>query len=208
MKTQAFCREKETYSMHRLLVTLTLLILPILAGCAGVANPLTGTTAGGGLVARESKLLGTPLPLGMDFYPEHSRIEGQDGMEVLRGDASLYMCASKTCTALQNAGWTTRLAYATSSRACYVFEKDGRLAVITIHPQSPTTLTLMVIYTCSAPPAGLPMPIQEKSSFSFGFGSGSEKSTDGSSGYPAEEGTGGLSTAPVHESGTIQERDL
>ena len=133
-------------------------------------------------------------------------------MEVLRGDASLYMCASKTCTALQNAGWTTRLAYATSSRACYVFEKDGRLAVITIHPQSPTTLTLMVIYTCSAPPAGLPMPIQEKSSFSFGFGSGSEKSTDGSSGYPAEEGTGGLSTAPstapVHESGTIQERDL
>lgn len=147
--------------MHRLLVTLTLLILPILAGCAGVANPLTGTTAGGGLVARESKLLGTPLPLGMDFYPEHSRIEGQDGMEVLRGDASLYMCASKTCTALQNAGWTTRLAYATSSRACYVFEKDGRLAVITIHPQSPTTLTLMVIYTCSAPPA-CPCPYRKR----------------------------------------------
>ena len=74
--------------MHRLLVTISLLLLPLIAGCAGFTNPLTGTTVGGGVVANTSRLLGTPLPAGMEFYAEHSRIEGQDGMETLRGTAS------------------------------------------------------------------------------------------------------------------------
>lgn len=55
--------------MHRLLVTLTLLILPILAGCAGVANPLTGTTAGGGLVARGASFWAHHCPLAWTSTP-------------------------------------------------------------------------------------------------------------------------------------------
>ena len=114
--------------MHRLLVTISLLLLPLIAGCAGFTNPLTGTTVGGGVVANTSRLLGTPLPAGMEFYAEHSRIEGQDGMETLRGTASPAMCARTVCDALQADGWAIRLGYATETRALYAFEKQGRPA--------------------------------------------------------------------------------
>ena len=208
--------------MHRLLVTLTLLLLPVLAGCAGQAIPFTGNTAGGGVVAHESRLLGIAIPRGMDFYPEHSQIEGADGMEILRGTASPALCASSVSNALQDAGWQGRLGYATERRALHVFEKQGRLAVINIEPQS--GFTLMIIYTSSNPPQGMPIPVRKKSDFSFGFGFGQSSSrtsepADGPAqgGIPVqEEGTGGLSTAPLDSSGpassgdggTFEERDL
>ena len=176
--------------MHRLLVTISLLLLPLIAGCAGFTNPLTGTTVGGGVVANTSRLLGTPLPAGMEFYAEHSRIEGQDGMETLRGTASPAMCARTVCDALQADGWAIRLGYATETRALYAFEKQGRLAVVNILPQA--SLTLMTLYTSSVPPASIPIPFTKKPDYSF-------------------EGTGGLSTAPEGQqgsSGPIQERDL
>lgn len=197
--------------MQRLLVTLTLLLLPVLAGCAGHTIPFTGTTAGGGVVAHESKLLGIAIPKGMDFYPEHSQIEGADGMEILRGTASPTLCATSVTNALQDAGWKARLGYATETRALYAFEKQGRLAVINIQPQS--GFTLMTIYTSATPPHGVPIPVRKKADYSFGFGSSSSSSSDaGSSDIPAqEEGTGGLSTAPETSSeggGTFEERDL
>ncbi len=197
--------------MHRLLVTIALLLLPLVAGCGGFTNPLTGTTVGGGVVSHTSRLLGTPLPAGMEFYSEHSRIEGQDGMEVLRGTASPAMCARTVCDALQADGWSIRLGYATETRALYVFEKQGRVAAISILPQA--SLTLMTIYTSSMPPASIPIPFTKKPDYSFGFGSSSASNTDTSSPDipPMEEGTGGLSTAPESPqggSGQLQERDL
>ena len=199
--------------MHRLLVTISLLLLPLVAGCAGFTNPLTGTTVGGGVVANTSRLLGTPLPAGMEFYAEHSRIEGQDGMETLRGTASPAMCARTVCDALQADGWAIRLGYATETRALYVFEKQGRLAAVNILPQA--SLTLMTLYTSSVPPASIPIPFTKKPDYSFGFGSSSSSNTpsnESASDIPAqEEGTGGLSTAPEGQqgsSGPIQERDL
>lgn len=210
--------------MHRLPAIAVLLLLSLLTACASFTNPLTGTTVGGGTVARTSRLLGTPLPSGMEFYAEHSRIEGQDGMEVLRGTSSPAMCARTVCDALQNDGWTARLASATETRALYVFERDGRIAAVNILPQA--NLTVMILYVSSSAPASLPIPVMKKAdhSFNFGFGSSSRGSGAGSSrspydsqdyGIPAQqEGTGGLSTAPEAPYGestggsTIQERDL
>ena len=200
--------------MHRLLVTLTLLLLPVLAGCAGQAIPFTGTTAGGGVVAHESKLLGIPIPRGMDFYPEHSQIVGMDGMEIFRGTASPALCASTVSNTLQDAGWQGRLGHATERKALYVFEKQGRVAVINIEPQA--GFTLMTIYTSSTPPQIMPIPVPKKADFSFGFGS-SSSNTSGQTGDPAyddipaqEYGTGGLSTAPLDSSGagTFEENNL
>ncbi len=202
--------------MHRLLVTLTLLLLPVLAGCAGHAIPFTGTTAGGGMVAHESKLLGIAIPRGMDFYPEHSQIEGADGMEILRGTASPALCAASVSNGLQDSGWKARLGYATETRALYAFEREGRLAVINIQPQS--GFTLLTIYTSSTPPQGVPIPVRKKADYSFGFGSSSSSNSEPAPNEPEpydipaqEEGTGGLSTAPLSSSegsGTFEERDL
>lgn len=202
--------------MHRLLVTLALLALPALAGCGGVTMPLTGTTPGGGVIARESALLSIPVPGGMDFYPEHSRMTNGDGMEIFRGDASPTLCARVVTDNMQSSGWTCRLAQAGQDRALYAFEKNGRLAVITIQPQSPTTLTLLTIYTASTPPQGIPVPVREKSSFSFGFGSSSSSSDSTTDTGAADQGAvdpgaSGLSTAPEPAGGSggqIQERDL
>lgn len=219
------------HRLHALTAPLLLvLLLSLLTACASFTNPLTGTTVGGGTVARTSLLLGTPLPLGMEYYAEHSRIEGQDGMEVLRGSASPAMCARTVCDALQQDGWTARLAYATETRALYVFEKNGRTAAVNILPQA--NLTLMTLYVSSTAPASLPIPVIKKAdhSFNFGFGSSSSSNSSGNSdssgsspydsqGIPAqEEGTGGLSTAPEAPYGAggagssgvghVQERDL
>ncbi|MDO5536145.1 MAG: hypothetical protein Q4F72_01240 [Desulfovibrionaceae bacterium] len=207
--------------MHRPLVTrlsgtllpgmLVFILSALLAGCAGYVNPLTGTTLAGGVPASQSRLLGTRLPSGMDFYPEHSRITGTEGMEILRGDASPAACASATVNGLQEQGWTARLASATEMRACYAFEKDGRLAVITIYPQSPTTMTLMTVYVSSSAPADMPLPVMKSRGLNFGSGrapSSPSASDDGSySGYPVS--TEPLSTEPAASGGSpIVGRDI
>ncbi len=179
--------------MHRLLVTLVFVLAAAGAGCSTYVNPLTGTTIAGGVPASTSRLLGIRLPSNMDFYPEHSRITGQDGMEVLRGDAGPAACASSVINGMAGQGWTPRLGSASDMRACYAYEKDGRLAVITIYPQSPTTMTLLIIYTSSMQSGDMPLP-----SLGRGYSRGS-----GAVAAPAEiepdtdwgDG-GGISTAP------------
>lgn len=187
--------------MHRLLVTLLVVVSAALAGCGGYINPLTGSSLSGGMPTTQSKLLGIRVPSGMDFYPEHSRLNGSEGMEILRGDASPALCASTVINGMQEQGWTARMGFATETRACYAYEKGGQLAVITIYPQSPTTMTLMTILVSFSAPAEMPIPITKKSSFSFGSSSNdsapapAEAASDG--GYSSEP----ISTAPVSSDG-------
>ncbi len=179
--------------MHRLLVTLVFVLAAAAAGCSSYVNPLTGTTLAGGVPATTSRLVGIRLPRAMDFYPEHSRITGQDGMEVLRGDAGPAACAASVVNGMAEQGWTPRLGAATQTRAVYAYEKDGRMAVITIYPQSPTTMTLLIIYTGSASAADMPLPATGS-----GLSRRSAPAATAAEEPPATDwgGDGGISTAP------------
>lgn len=208
--------------MRRLPVILSLLLLPLLAAC-GVVNPLTGNTTGGGQPTQTSRLLGARLPAGMEFYPEHSSIQGQDGREALRGSVSPGLCASTLTTDLAAQGWTPRLAYVTETRGYYAFERSGRLAVLVIEPQAPTSLTLVTICTASVPPAQpLPVPVPKKADYGLGLGGSSEPDPGDSTPGAVPAGNGGLETTPESSgidmapqaspqapgSGQIQERTL
>lgn len=212
---------REKYAMHRLLVTLLLLLTGLGSGCTGYVNPLTGTTLSGGVPATQSRLLGVRLPSGMECIPDHCKITGSDGLEIVRGDASPALCAQVITNGLKDQGWTLRLGTAAGKRANYVFENAGRTASITIEPQTGTTMTLVTISTSSSAPGDVPLPTASQSSGFFNFSKSDSGSADssGSSGTSAPSGfddssapisTAPLSTAPQPASsgGGIVGRDI
>ena len=73
--------------MHRPLVTLPIIaLLFFLSGCSGMGG-FGGMTASGGRPTPSSALLGVALPAGTEFFPSHSSISGQDGVEILRSSS-------------------------------------------------------------------------------------------------------------------------
>ncbi len=194
--------------MHRLLVTLLLSLIALAGGCSSYVNPLTGATLAGGVPASSSRLLGFRLPAGMAYYAEHSRISGQDGVEILRGEAGPGACAASAVNGMQELGWTPRLGSASNIRAVYAYEKDGRMAVITIYPQSPTTMTLMIIYTSSRNPEHMPLPYSSADSQDRGEQTSAPFSETWDDGSPDVAGTYDAESGPVYEEGGITGRDI
>lgn len=193
--------------MQRLFVTFSILaLLAFSAGCAEMTTPF-GLTAAGGKPVSQSVLLGVPLPAGMAFYPSHSHITGQDGLETLRGSAGPALCAATLASGLQAQGWKLRLSQTKDSRAMYIFDNGGRIASIHISVQTPPMLTVVEIAASAPLPDGssITLPIS------------STGSSDSSTGGQGSEGSGqydsgGISTAPLSGStsthGNIQERNL
>lgn len=178
--------------MQGLPVTLLLALMMLCSSCTGYVNPLTGTTLSGGVPATQSRLLNVRLPSGMECIPDHCKIDGSDGLEIVRGDASPALCAQVITTGMQDQGWRLCLATAASLRACYVYDNGARTAVITIEPQTGTSLTLVTIATSSGTPSGTPLPVAPARKNPFDFSSGSDNSNRDSS-----DSSGSLSTEPI-----------
>ena len=196
--------------MHGLLVTLLIILMTLACSCTGYVNPITGTTLSGGVPATQSRLLNVRLPSGMECIPDHSKIDGSDGLEIVRGDASPALCAQVITTGMQDQGWRLRLATAASLRACYAYENGGRTAVITIEPQTGTSLTLVTIATSSGTPSGTPLPVApaRKNPFDFSSGSSNNNNSSSDSDSSGSLSTAPLSTAPESGSGHIEGRDI
>ncbi len=181
--------------MHGPLVTLLLALMLLLSSCTGYVNPITGTTLSGGVPATQSRLLNVRLPSGMECIPDHCKIDGSDGLEIVRGDASPALCAQVITTGMQDQGWTLRLATAANLRACYVYDNGSRTAAITIEPQTGTSLTLVTIATSSGTPSGTPLPVAPARKNPFDFGGGSNSNDSGS--MNSSDSSGSLNTAPL-----------
>ncbi len=196
--------------MHGLLVTLLIMLMTLACSCTGYVNPITGNTLSGGVPATQSRLLSVRLPSGMECIPDHSKIDGSDGLEIVRGDASPALCAQVITTGMQDQGWRLRLATAANMRACYAYENGSRTAVITIEPQTGTSMTLVTIATSSGTPSGTPLPVApaRKNPFDFSFGSNNNSDSSDSSGSSGSLSTEPLSTAPESGSGHIEGRNI
>ena len=95
--------------MHRPLVTLPIIaLLFFLSGCSGMGG-FGGMTASGGRPTPSSVLLGVALPAGTEYFPSHSSISGQDGVEILRSSSGPAVCAGTIASGLQARGWKVRL---------------------------------------------------------------------------------------------------
>ena len=87
--------------MHRPLVTLPIIaLLFFLSGCSGMGG-FGGMTASGGRPTPSSVLLGVALPAGTEYFPSHSSISGQDGVEILRSSSGPAVCAGTIASGLQ-----------------------------------------------------------------------------------------------------------
>lgn len=153
--------------MHRPLVTLPLLaLLFLLGGCAGMGS-FGGVSASGGRPASTSVLLGVSLPAGTEYFPSHSNISGQDGVEILRSSAGPAVCAGAIANGLQSQGWKVRLSQTAANRGFYVFENGGRIAAVHVGIQTPPMQTLIQIAAGPQMPDGasvtLPMSGQHTS---------------------------------------------
>ncbi|MBQ1844802.1 MAG: hypothetical protein II132_02495 [Desulfovibrio sp.] len=133
------------------LLLASMLLLP--AGCA-FFDPLTGRSAAGGAPAVQSVLLGIPLPAGMEYYPSHSAVSGDEGVEVLRGSAAPATCAMAVAQAMLDQGWRVRLSKTAGARAWYLFERDASFAVVHVRIQTPPGMTLVEIAKGRALPDG------------------------------------------------------
>ena len=116
--------------MHRPLVTLPIIaLLFFLSGCSGMGG-FGGMTASGGRPTPSSVLLGVALPAGTEYFPSHSSISGQDGVEILRSSSGPAVCAGTIASGLQARGWKVRLSQTSGNRGFYIFENGGRLAIV------------------------------------------------------------------------------
>ena len=131
--------------MHRPLVTLPIIaLLFFLSGCSGMGG-FGGMTASGGRPTPSSVLLGVALPAGTEYFPSHSSISGQDGVEILRSSSGPAVCAGTIASGLQARGWKVRLSQTSGNRGFYIFENGGRLAIVHVSIQTPPMQTLVQI---------------------------------------------------------------
>ena len=140
--------------MHRPLVTLPIIaLLFFLSGCSGMGG-FGGMTASGGRPTPSSVLLGVALPAGTEYFPSHSSISGQDGVEILRSSSGPAVCAGTIASGLQARGWKVRLSQTSGNRGFYIFENGGRLAIVHVSIQTPPMQTLVQIAAGTQLPDG------------------------------------------------------
>lgn len=84
-----------------------------------------GMTASGGRPTPSSVLLGVALPAGTEYFPSHSSISGQDGVEILRSSSGPAVCAGTIASGLQARGWKVRLSQTSGNRGFYIFENGA-----------------------------------------------------------------------------------
>ena len=193
--------------MPRLFVTLCLFAFCALAGgcsAVGIENPFSSG------VSRQSQLLGVSLPSGMSLSADHSRVSGNEGVEVAFGQVESAVAAQHLFNNLQGAGWQLRLQQTRPGKGIYVYESGDRLAVIHVEPQ--TVQTVVTICAGSRLPDGsmLNLPVArsgaEDGGEGEGFGAGGLDTTPQSGDTPPV-GTSESWGAPA-SSGGLQERAL
>ena len=193
--------------MPRHFVILCLCTLCALAGgCStlGIDNPL-----GSGESARQSQLLGVPLPAGMSLSGDHSRRSGNEGVEVAYGQINAAVAAQQMFNSLQAAGWQLRLQQSRPGRGIYVYDNGERVAVI--HVEAQTIQTVLTICAGNRLPDGsmLNLPVADE-----GAGDGGTDDASGAEGLDTTPQSGGTPPVGTSESwgaptsGGLQERSL
>ena len=194
--------------MPRHFVILCLCTLCALAGgCAtlGIDNPF-----GSGKTTRQSQLLGVSLPSGMSLSADHSRISGDEGVEVAIGQMNAAVAAQNLFNSLQAAGWQLRLQQSRPGRGIYVYDNGERMAVV--HVEAQTMQTVLTICAGNRLPDGsmLNLPVADE-----GSGGGGTEDASGAEGLDTTPQSGGTPPVGTSESwgapsssGGLQERPL
>lgn len=194
--------------MPRHFVILCLCALCALAGgCAslGIDNPF-----GPGENTRQSQLLGVQLPSGMSLSGDHTRVSGNDGVEVAFGQMDAAVAAQNLFNSLQGAGWQLRLQQSRPGKGIYVYDNGERVAVIFVEAQA--MQTVLTICAGNRLPDGsmLNLPVAAE-----GSGGGGTEDASGAEGLDTTPQSG--NTPPVgtseswgapSSSGGLQERAL
>ena len=191
------------YNMHRPLVTLPIIaLLFFLSGCSGMGG-FGGMTASGGRPTPSSVLLGVALPAGTEYFPSHSSISGQDGVEILRSSSGPAVCAGTIASGLQARGWKVRLSQTSGNRGFYIFENGGRLAIVHVSIQTPPMQTLVQIAAGTQLPDGATVTLPVMSQHT-GTPSSATGGTDSAQSEPVPSST----SEPFRDENHIQGRDI
>ena len=189
--------------MHRPLVTLPIIaLLFFLSGCSGMGG-FGGMTASGGRPTPSSVLLGVALPAGTEFFPSHSSISGQDGVEILRSSSGPVVCAGTIASGLQARGWKVRLSQTSGNRGFYIFENGGRLAIVHVSIQTPPMQTLVQIAAGTQLPDGatVTLPVMTRHTETPSSATGSTDSVQ-------TETVPSSTSEPFRDENHIQGRDI
>lgn len=148
----------------RLTAFLTCALLLTSCSWIGLDSSYKNDPFTGGENVSYSSLLEIRLPAGLQLYSSHGFInkgsgEGAEGLEIYRGNISPALAAADLFNELHKNGWELRLSLRKGHRSAALYQKSGRLAILTTRSQG--MLTILDIWAGSRLPDGAALSFEQ-----------------------------------------------
>lgn len=152
--------------LYTLRLTAFLVCALLITSCSwiGLDSPYKNDPFTGGENASYSSLLDIKLPAGLQLYSAHGFINkdssgGKEGLEIYRGNISPALAAADLFNQLHKNGWELRLSLRKGPRSAALYQKSGRLAILTTRSQG--MLIILDIWAGSRLPDGASLSFEQ-----------------------------------------------